>query len=136
MSRAQIVMSKYVFSLVCTVAAGAFGTLIQCAMNVAKQIPAFQEVWVAWIAVMVASLFLAVVLPVLFKAGAEKSRVILMMIFLIPFAAAIIIEKMGIKIDLSMERLVELLPFFGLGTVVFLLISCVISIEIYKRKEF
>ncbi len=135
-SCAQIVMSKYVFSLICTTAAGAFGMIIQCAMNVVKQEPIFNEVWVACMAVIVASLFLAVVLPVLFKAGAEKSRVILMMIFLIPFTAAIIIEKMGIKIDFSMERMMEFLPFFGLGAAAVMLVSCAISIEIYKRKEF
>lgn len=135
-SRGQIVMSKYLFALICMGAASAFGLAIQCGMNIKSGSPVFQDAWVAGAAVMVACLFLSVVMPVLFKMGAEKSRVILVLIFLIPFAAALLMEKTGIRISLSPERLLSLLPAAGLGTAALLLLSCVVSMEIYKRKEF
>ncbi len=135
-SRGQIVMSKYLFALICMAGAAAFGLLIQCAMNMKNGNPVFQDAWVAGMAVMIASLFLSVVLPVLFKVGAEKSRVVLILIFLIPFVVALLAEKAGIQLNLSLERLHSLLPAAGLGTVAVVLLSCAVSMGIYGRKEF
>lgn len=135
-SRAQIVMSKYLFALICMAAAALMGLLIQSGMNFKNGNPIFQDIWVAGAAVTIACLFLSVVLPVLFKVGAEKSRVVLILIFMIPFAVALFMEKTGIKWNLSPEQLLSLLPAAGFGVAALLLVSCVISIEIYKRKEF
>ncbi|MCI8464699.1 MAG: ABC-2 transporter permease [Lachnospiraceae bacterium] len=135
-SRTQIVMCKYLFSMICMITASAFGFLIQCGMNLQKGVSMFQDSWAAGAAAIIACLFLSVVLPVLFQVGADKSRVILVLLFMIPFAVALLIEKSGIKFHISLEQLPSLLPAAGLGTVALLLLSCVVSIEIYKRKEF
>lgn len=135
-SRDQIVICKYLFSLICMTAAAAFGLLIQCGMNIKNGNPAFQDAWVAAVSVIVAGLFLAVVLPVLFKVGAEKSRVVLILIFMIPFAVVLLAEKSGIRFEFSMEQLFSLIPAAGLITAAVVLFSCVVSMGIYKRKEF
>ncbi len=135
-SRGQIVLCKYLFALICMAVAAAFGLLVQCILNGRNGIPVFQDAWVTGAAVITAGLFLSVVLPVLFKVGAEKSRVILVLLFLIPFAAVLIMEKTGVRISLSPEQLLSLLPAVGLGTAAVVLLSCVVSMEIYKRKEF
>ena len=135
-SRSQIVFCKYLFAVICMAVAAAFGLLVQSGMNLKNGDPVFQDVWVAGAAVIVASLFLSVVLPVLFKVGAEKSRVVLVLIFLIPFAVALVAEKAGIKIHVSAEQLLSLLPAMGFGVAAVLLLSCAVSMEIYKRKEF
>ena len=44
-SRGQIVMSKYLFALICMAGAAAFGLLIQCAMNMKNGNPVFQDAW-------------------------------------------------------------------------------------------
>ena len=135
-SSIQIVLSKYLFALICMLAASAFGILIQCGLSLKTGNPAFQDLWVAGAAVVVACLFLSVVLPVLFKAGAEKSRVVLILLFMIPFATVLFLEKAGIRIRISQDELISLYPVIGLGSAVSLLLSCLVSIGIYKRKEF
>lgn len=135
-SGGQIVLSKYLFALTCTAVAALFGVLIQCGLNLKNGNPVFQDIWVAGAAVMIAVVFLSAALPVLFKVGAEKSRVILLLLFMIPFAVVLVVEKTGMEFQFSLDGLLAMYPALGLLAAAVLLVSCAVSMEIYKRKEF
>ncbi len=135
-SRTQIVVSKYLFAVICMFAASGGGALVQVGMNLLKELPVADGLWVSAAAASAASLFLAVIMPVLFQFGPEKSRVLLVLIFLVPFFTAMLIEKTGIKVEITMETLTKLLPLAVLGAGVLVVLSCMVSVRIYRRKEF
>ena len=87
--------------------------------------------------------YICIIIPIVFKIGVEKARVVMMAIFFTPTILGFIIFKMAEKANIPMpdEATLELIFKFGLIglivlTVVFIFISYKISLSIYNKKEF
>lgn len=135
-SRRQIVLSKYLMAVICVGISAGAGLLLRIFVNVKAHVWVGTGLWITAAAVLTASVFIAVIVPVLVKFGSEKSRIILILIFLIPFFTALLIEKGGIRFEFTEEAFVKLLPFIAIGVVVLLMVSYFITLQIYRRKEF
>ncbi|OPJ57724.1 ABC-2 transporter permease [Clostridium oryzae] len=77
---------------------------------------------------------LAVMFPILFKYGVEKSRTIFFLLFLLPFASGLIFSKLNIKMpsEQTVKTILISFPFVALALYV---ISVAISLTIYDKKE-
>ena len=79
--------------------------------------------------------YVALLLPVLFKFGVEKGRMLMVAVFLAPLLITTLLPKLGIPKPSA--SLLEALPYLAPPVLlVSLLISVAISIRIYQRKEF
>ncbi|QNM06801.1 ABC-2 transporter permease [Qiania dongpingensis] len=135
-SRAQVVLSKYILSLIAMGAAAGGGALIQTIMNLKSHVRLDNGLWVSIMAFCVASFFLSLIIPILFKMGAEKCRIILVVIFLIPFMTIMLIEKTGVEPAFTIQDLIAMTPLIVLCAVIFMILSCMLTLRIYSKKEF
>lgn len=98
----------------------------------------------AVVGIMIGLLFISIYLPFVFKLGAEKSRMIMVSIFLVPTVIIGIIYKTApevINTILNALSILETNPtgaFISvtIGVLVMLIISFFISLSIFKKKEF
>lgn len=83
----------------------------------------------------VALIYLALILPILFKLGVEKGRILMLAVFLVPMAVVFLVGKTHINLpsEQTINRLLYLLPIF---IIALLIVSILISVRIYEKKEF
>jgi hypothetical protein len=81
-----------------------------------------------------AVLFNSILIPLIYKFGVEKSRIMIFIVLAIPTVIIIILGKMNITMP-SEETLIKFLCFSPLVVILFLCLSIFISTEIYKNKE-
>ena len=134
LSRATIVLSKYVMAvllnIVISLVVGAVLVLVAPYGSGAygEVLPLVCSVSAGGMAV------IAVLLPLLYKYGVEKARLIMIIVFLIPFLLIVVSSSFESEAPLAwLQEYVYLLPAAALGLV---LLSFLISIRIYRGKEF
>ncbi len=135
-TKGQIVGSKYLFSLAAVSVTALCGLLLQVGSNIRQGSAPADGIWISFLMLAGAAAFLSLVLPVLFWMGAEKGRILLILIFLIPFATALAVEKLGITLELPAGRLEDLALPACAAAAVLMAVSYRISTVIYDRKEF
>lgn len=83
----------------------------------------------------IALVFLSIILPIFFKFGVEKGRMLMITVILAPTVLAFLVKRLNIK--LPSEHNLELLAYISpIITVAVFLLSVYISIKIYSKKEF
>ncbi len=136
-TRNDIVFSKYVLSLIALF----IGFVVSCVLGVIVELLKGQTidwltVFITNAAIVVVGLFfLSVLLPLVYKFGVEKSRIMLLLIFALPTIAILILSKLGITMPPNFNY--ELL--FTIVIIVILIsfaLSYFISLKIYKAMEF
>lgn len=147
LSRKKIVLSKYLFSIVMLAIATWIGLIIYALIAVIIR-PGFNGLNTDMIKYLImlelASLIVdAVFYPVIYKFGCEKSRLVLMSIIMLLLGIAAIISAYinthNIKMDLT--NFVNLIQDYGvyvisIVTVIALIISYILSINFYKKKDY
>ena len=140
--RRGVVRGKYLFALLGT---GASAVLVAAILTVMWLLNAVElEVWWEPLAVVGACacftlLLDSVFLPFLLKFGAEKARILSMLVFAAVFGGmallAFLVEK-GFKLPAAPEGLLALLPLLLAGvTAAALGVSYAVSLRIYGKKE-
>lgn len=157
LSRKSLVISKYILSAI-TIGTGTFiGLICTLATAAVKRLVSISnediftaEIFITALVVFGIILFInALLLPAIFKFGAEKARILLIVFIGLPiFIIAAIVEYIlnpsipkpafiNTFIAWCSEHLLEVLPIIA---VVFLIaavaVSCMISIKIFEKKEF
>lgn len=132
-SRSSIVLSKYVLGLVMDVLG-----FVTAAIFFVMSGTSLQEMMVGQCVFQTISLFLlAVEFPIIFKFGVEKARLSVAVIMLAPVLLVYMVVQSGLwqpNFDFEwLMRLVYLGPVAGLCL---LALSAVVSIQVYKGKEF
>ena len=130
-SRADIVLSKYLLAFLCAAA----GTLISTAIGaiLTKDIAAALSDSLAFLSL--AMVFSSIVLPLLFKFGVEKGRMLLLALLFAPALIIWLLPKLNIGTPnvQALETFILFLPLIALALTA---LSIFISILIYSRKEF
>lgn len=137
--RKRIVLSKYVLALILTLAGflvSALLTLLTCLGQRSWEGLAAQGLS----ALLVASgglITLSVVMPLVFRFGAEKSRFLMMLIFIIPWIGLSVFSQLQIDpMTIDMEQMFWwIMALAPVAAVVMLIISYLISCAIYERKD-
>lgn len=129
----SIVLSKYLlgilgigFGILCFL-------LLTVFMNSSLSADTLQT---ALVSISIGAAVLSIYLPICFKYGVEKSRFIIIAIFMIPtFLVGFLMNGNYIKVPTKEQitHLINLVPFLAVGL---LIISILISSSIMKRKEY
>lgn len=138
--RFDVVLSKYIFAFGILVVTFLLGIAFVSAADIVRgKMPAEDILALAVVAV-IGHIYMMIMLPVLFKFTVDKARIILVAIFLIPFGVMLLISKAVPSETIS--RFTELLegawlvPAAALGVAALTIISFILSLGIYKNKEF
>lgn len=142
-TRKDYAVEKYVFSLICSavfwliavVISIVFGMIKKKAFTMAEDLPGS----VLFLAAMM--VILAVCIPPMLKWGAEKGRIVMLVMFGVVFVVAFLISRLGGSIkkmagwleSVSMPAVVLIAIVIG---AVLLAASILISIRIMEKKEF
>ncbi len=129
--RSDIVLSKYLLSLIC----GAVCALAGFFLNVICMNDIFETAVVTLILLCVGIFFSSIVLPLLFRFGVEKGRTIMMAVLLLPVILALLFSKFDVAIPEN-EFIKYSLLFVPVITAVVFFASFQISKKIYEKKEF
>ncbi|WP_343209315.1 ABC-2 transporter permease [Anaerolentibacter hominis] len=129
-SRNDIVVSKYILSLILQAVGFCLNMIMQGILGMYSKENLYAILLISALAIV----YNILMLPVLFKLGAERGRIAMMLIFLIPFALIMIVSKMNI----NLPDLVWLMDYVWLSPVILVvlfLLSMLVSMRIYKKKE-
>ena len=132
-------MSKYVIAIISIVA----GAILSILLNVAVLLMKSLDVDISYLILansliaLVALLYLSILIPLVYKFGVEKSRLLTIVVLAIPSKLAIVLSKAGVSIPLLNEIIPAIVVAIGLVFVVcVMLISYIISVRIYMKKDF
>lgn len=128
-SRRDLVMSKYLLAVLGAAATSAITLLCGLVMGVS----AAEALWMTGLFLALGIGLSAVILPVLFRFGVQKGRMVMLLIVLLPMALAALLPDLSASLDeMTGLSLLWLLPLAAAA----LAASCWISTRIYRRKEF
>ncbi len=130
-SRTDMVTSKYLLSLLCSLTGGVIATAAGAYISGDLTESMLYSATFTSLGMIVA----AIVMPLVFKYGVEKARLILLVVFLAPTIIGIILSRMDIPAP-NMEILDNLTYMLPFAAIVLILCSIAISQKIYKHKEF
>lgn len=136
-SRGTAVREKYVLGLLLDAAGSLAALLLSLLVCAFTGRGAISEVLLATLVMFgVGLLFLSLILPLLFRFGAEKGRMLMMAVIFLPVAVLLLLNQAGVSLP-DLERWETLLGvLFAAAVVLFFLLSLWISTQIYSRKEF
>ena len=140
LSKRDLVCSKYVLAIILCFAGAVAGAVLSIAGSLDAPIIDWKGILsVSGIALCASYLFNSLALPLLYKFGAEKSRVILLACYAVPLiGASLVMNELGKSPAtlLHLQSLIDLgavlLPFI---TIAALAVSYLISLRIYSRKD-
>lgn len=134
-TRTQIVLAKYLFSLLIT----GIGAGISIALNLILTAFGVSEsdeaMWliIGLLGCMV-GIFISVMIPLMLRFGPEKARIIVIIVFIVPFMLFAILGSEGGENGLTqmINNLIVWLPFAAIAALV---VSFFISVRIYQKRE-
>lgn len=144
-NRKDIIISKYIFFTISIIIGIVVGITTSIAINqIAKLDTGMNEIIVTSILVpCVFAILFSIIIPVVFKTGVEKGRIVMMLILFIPAILVGAIVKISEKANITMpspSNLEILMKFGVLGlvllTILAVFISYKVSLSIYNKKEF
>jgi len=135
-SRKDVVMSKYVLALILTLGGVLLSIAIGALYTAIQHTGSFVETLIVSCALFVVGmLFISILLPLLFKFGVEKARLMIIAVFAIPTAAFVALSNIaGLEMP-SEQAIISLLPLAPLILIGLLAASYFISCAIYCNKE-
>ncbi len=129
-SRNEIVISKYILGSIFLMVA----FLIMAIISIIDGSAFSQNLLAAAVVLCIGFIYLAITIPVQFKYGAEKGRLIMLPVFFTPFAIVMFLDMKvkSLQIERYLEKMLVALPII---TVILFILSIIISIRIYYNKE-
>ena len=135
-TRETIVLSKYIFAVLAELIGVAIvGVIGVLAVLFTGEMELKEMLLIILGTCEIGLIFLAVILPILFKFGVEKARLIMLLVIFIPTMLMVMGSQMGIAPPSAqtLKLLAYLSPLIALGG---LWLSVKVSIGIYNKKEF
>jgi ABC-type transport system involved in multi-copper enzyme maturation permease subunit len=137
-TRKEVVAGKYMLSIVLCLFATAASFLISLVILIIKPVEGFglvEQLYATAAIVGAAFFFTGILLPLTFKFGVEKSRILMFFIFAAPSAAVIALDKLGLSMptEASLLSFLKLLP---LAMILFYYLSYRLSVRFFSGKEF
>lgn len=135
-SRKDVVLSKYLLSLLLILTGGLLSVLMGWVNGLIRNIGNFSETLLtAYALCAVGLLFVSILLPFVYKFGVERARVIIIAVVAVPVAAGIALSQTGALPEFNEQTVKQLLWFSPLIVAVCCVLSIAISNAIYRKKE-
>lgn len=138
-TRKQLVVSKYVLGLIAIFVGVIVAILLNLIVFTLKKFPfTYEELLGANIAIaLVGLLFLSILIPLVYKFGVEKSRLISLAVLAVPSLLVFGLSKIGVSFAWIDEISVSLIFVVSAVIVAFIyILSATISVKIYSKKDF
>lgn len=134
-SRVKLILSKYILSVSLSIIALIMSTTISYFLILPKTSMSQLEFFlVSYIIFAISILLLSVLIPLIYKFGVERSRLLLFVVLGIPTLLIIYLNKKGIKLP-DMDELVSLFKISPIILILSLIVSFYISYRIYKKID-
>lgn len=132
----DVVMSKYLLSLLLGLVGSLLALLIGWINGLIKNFSNFTEMLVtAYALFAIGMIFISILLPLVYKFGVERSRVIILAIVAIPTAAFFVMAQTGKAITPDEQTIRQALLLSPFVIIVCGIVSFMISHGLYRRKE-
>ena len=131
-SRRDLVKSKYIFGVILIASSSIVSYVLLVLLG---NVPADSRPGL--VAVSVASsalLYIGIIIPIVYKLGVEKGRIVMVAVFGLSFGSIMILANSGMAPP-SEETLIQWIRFLPAVALAVYLISYHISVGIYQRKE-
>lgn len=134
--REKIVFSKYILSVLLSLVGVIISTAIGYVIILLKGKMSLSDFLItSYIIFGVSIIFSCIILPLVFKFGVEKGRLMIMAVLAIPMVIAYVLSEVGIPMP-TYNQLIILLKVSPLILLAFIYISSSISYNIYRKKDF
>lgn len=131
-TRAQLVLSRYITALLAGLVLCGLGAVVIAVVDGPDKAASSLGFY------MLGVLMLSVAMPLMLKLGVDKARILVALCYLIPFLALLLAEKLGMDVERAFAALAD--PASALiaaaADAVLLAVSVLLSMTIYRRKEF
>ena len=135
-SRGEVVMSKYVLSFLLALAGSLLALLIGWINGMIKNAGSFTETLVfAYSLFAAAVILISILLPLVYKLGVERSRIIVIAVAVIPASAVFMLAQTGALVVPDEQTIRRALLLSPVVIVVCGIVSFLVSHGIYRRKE-
>ena len=137
LSRKEIVLSKYVLAILLTAISS---VIIFAFYMLVPEMPLEEKAVITAVMAMMAMIYQAALMPVMFKFGSEKGRTMMLAILFVPAVLIFAIGEMNI-IDVNtaisfLERNEAMIPYLMAGFVLVIYsLSMALSVKIYEKKD-
>ena len=137
--RKDIVLSKYIFLFFTVVTGTVISGIAAMIMSVVMKIQnPMVNLLSSGIIALIAIFMFSILIPMLFKYGVEKARIMMFAVFAVPFLAVVGVVKLLERFNIPKPGM-EQLKLFGFAFPVIVLIAVFISynlsVKIYSKKE-
>lgn len=134
-SKKDIVLSKYILSILLSLVSILVSFIITYLFILPRSDMGRRELLlVAYIIFFISLVYVSIVLPLIYKFGVEKTRIITMCVFAIPTMMVFAFYKMGLQLP-SKKQLLFLLKVSPLILILILICSALFSYITYKNKD-
>lgn len=134
LSRNSLVMNKYILVSIFSLIAFLISTLYNLFLT---EISLEESILTNLAILSVGILYMSVILPIMFKWGVEKGRMLMILVLLAPTGIVLLLTKSGISIpEISETIIIRGFYLFIVIALIAFFISYFISLDIYKKKEF
>ncbi len=135
-SRKDIVLSKYVLSLFLAFLGGILSLLVFWLHGIFARTGNFLETLaVSYALFAVAVVFICILLPLVYRFGVERSRILIIAVVAIPTAVIMVLSQSGTVIEPDEKLISQVLGFSPLVLVVCVILSYLASGAIFNNKE-
>lgn len=133
-SRKELVLSKYVVGLI-FLSLSFIITLLLSLLYYRSMLK--ENIIISLVVLSAGMILISILFPIFFKYGVEKGRTLMMLMLFTPIAALILASKLGFKLHgIGESEFIAFLHWIPIVSVAVLAVSVLISISIYRRKEF
>ena len=141
----MIVQARYMLVIIMTLAIALFSIVISGVTAALLGMSVADQVLSTVSGCMAIPIFTGIVIPVIYKLGVEKGRIVFMMLFMIPFLALTLlkdliqgtaVEKLLVNLQQNPNGQVIIAGILLAVSILVLAVSYMISIRIYSNKEF
>ncbi len=136
LNRFTMVLEKYILSIILSLCGVLLSAVMVLMMSLVTQQKVSSEVFLSiGMVFFVGMILVSFFIPLLYRFGSEKARLMLFLFFAIPFILIFLIEQFFPSLPdvINFETVIKLTPFL---TIVVMSLSFVISNRIVKKKEF
>lgn len=133
-SRNGMVLSKYLLSLIVFTAASVLNLIVMLVQN--KGSLAGDDLLASLSVLSFGVLYVSVILPLLFRFGVEKGRLMTLLVIFVPVGIVMLLQMAGVPLPSSEVEVLSLLKIAPVVALAGLILSVLISMAIYQKKEF
>jgi len=131
-SRAEMVLSKYILGLILSLFALILNFIVQILMGTEMNT---ENITINFVIFGASIIFISLLLPIMFKFGVEKGRILMILILMLPTITITLLPQI-VKTPPSEEMITKALYALPFIIVIIYVLSILISRNIYSKKEF